>query len=185
MKAALCFLLLCFIGSGTMPLFSKGIDLIEMKKQEEERRKKLGKAKLAVTDSNVNSISVGNKKFGFVQMTSEDALPLEDAPAVSKNQSETDKTRNPDYWQKQKNDLEAQIAKLKSEIESGQLDLNKLWSDFYIKNIPSEQAAIKVQISQLTNQIEQKKVFLGQFEAQLEELYEKARKAGIPPGWLR
>ena len=64
-------------------------------------------------------------------------------------------------------------------------ELNKLWSDFYIKNIPAEQDAIKVQISQLTNQIEQKKLFLSEAEAQLEELFEKARKAGVPPGWLR
>ena len=63
--------------------------------------------------------------------------------------------------------------------------MNKLWSDFYIKNIPAEQDAIKVQISQLTNQIEQKKLFLSQAETQLEDLHEKARKAGVPPGWLR
>jgi hypothetical protein len=37
----------------------------------------------------------------------------------------------------------------------------------------------------LTSQIEQKRLSLTQSEAQLEDLFEKARKAGIPPGWLR
>ncbi|MBE0665710.1 MAG: hypothetical protein IH584_07775, partial [Candidatus Aminicenantes bacterium] len=85
----------------------------------------------------------------------------------------------------QQDELQERIAKLKEDIDREQLDLNKLWSDFYIKNIPAEQDAIKVQISQLTNQTEQKKLFLSQAETQLEDLYEKARKAGVPPGWLR
>jgi len=33
--------------------------------------------------------------------------------------------------------------------------------------------------------MEQKKLTLQEAEAQLEELLEKARKAGVPPGWLR
>jgi len=156
-----------------------------MKKQEDERRKKLAKSKIAVTDTNVNSISVGNKKYGFVQMESDEPLREGEAAIPPEVGKKTEETKQPDYWKKQQTDLEERIAKLKDEIERGQADLNKLWSDFYVKNVASEQEVIRVQISQLTNQIEQNKLFLGQSETQLEDLFEKARKAGIPPGWLR
>jgi hypothetical protein len=191
MRPILVFLVVCFLGTGLSPLFGKGaIDLVAMKKEEEARRKKLAKSKLAVNDSNVGSIAVAGKPYGFVQMEAEgEGAPAEEgaaeAPAKATGQSGEDESKQPDFWQKQKSDLDERIATLKADIESAQLELNKLWSDFYIKNIPAEQQAIRDQIAQKTNELEQKKLFLSESEAQLEQLYEKARKAGIPPGWLR
>jgi len=185
MKIALFALLVCFMGAGSAPLFGNGIDLIALKKQEEARRKQIAKSKLAVNDSNVNSVSVSGKKYGFVQMESDEPLPEETVAAVPGKESKEDESKKPDFWKKQQDELEERIAKLKEDIDREQLELNKLWSDFYVKNIPAEQDAIRVQISQMANQIEQKKLFLSQFESELEALHEKARKAGVPPGWLR
>lgn len=183
MKFSVWVLLACFSLSGFLPIFSKGIDLIALKKQEEERRKKNPKSKLTINDTNVNTVSSGGKSYGFVQMESEGTPATE--TVSTNNENQTDETKQPDFWKKQQIELETRIAELKEGIASEQSELNKLWSDFYVKNIQTEQDAIKVQISQLTNQIEQKKLFLSQSEAQLQELYEKARKAGVPPGWLR
>jgi hypothetical protein len=185
MKIALYALLVCFIGFGLAPVFGNGVDLMALKKQEEARRKKISKSMLAVNDSNVNSISVAGKKYGFVQMESDEPLAEETVAPMPGKGNKEDEAKQPDFWKKQQSELEERIVQLKEDIDREQLDLNKLWTDFYAKNIPFEQDAIKAQISQLTNQVEQKKLFLSQFEAQLEELYEKARKAGVPPGWLR
>lgn len=184
-----------------MPLSGKGaIDLMALKKQEEARRKKIPKSKQAITDANVNTITSGGKSYGFVQMESEAPLAEENISEVSNSENQSaeakpsevstsenksTETKQSDFWKKQQVELETRIADLKQGIEDEQDELNKLWSDFYIKNIPAEQDAIKVQISQLTNQSEQKKLFLNQAEVELAEFYEKARKAGIPPGWLR
>jgi len=120
-----------------------------------------------------------------VQMESDEPLAEETAEPTPGKAISRDVTKQPDFWKKQQSDLEERIAKLKEDIDREQAELNRLWSDFYIKNIPAEQDAIRVQISQITNQIEQKKLFLSQSENQLEELFEKARKAGVPPGWMR
>jgi hypothetical protein len=187
MKFSVWLLLTCFFVSGVSPIFGKGlIDLVALKKQEEERRKKITKSKQSVTDANVNLIGSGGKSYGFVQMESEE--PPEEgiaSEAAPDNESQADETKQPDFWKKQQVALESRIMQLKENIASEQLQLNKLWSDFYLKNIASEQNAIKAQISQLTNQIEQNKLFLSEAETQLAVLFEKARKAGIPPGWLR
>jgi hypothetical protein len=190
MKFSLFILLFCFLGVTATPLYTDVVDLMAMKKQEDERRKKLAKSKLVINDTNVNTVSAGDKKYGFVQMESESTSGTGSeiiAPPTepTDNKSQEDKTKQADFWIKQKTDLEERIAKLKTDIESAQLELNKLWSDFYIKNVASEQDAIRQQIAQKTNEMEQKKLFLSQSEAQLEELFEKARKAGVPPGWLR
>ncbi len=127
-----------------------------LKKKEDERRKNLAKSKLKVNDTNVNSVSVGGKKYGFVQMeTDGGARSRKQAPVAAAKKK--DATQEPDFWKKQQADLEQRIATLKADIEREQSELNRLWSDFYIKNIAAEQEAIRVQIAQLTNQIEQKK----------------------------
>jgi hypothetical protein len=190
MKLFAWVLLACFLVTGVSPIFANGaIDLVALKKQEEERRKKIAKSKQAINDSNLSTAGSSGKSYGFVQMESE-APPAEAeaavTPAVAPGaEGEVAENKQPDFWKKQKSELETRIAQLREGIAGEQTQLNKLWSDFYIKNIPAEQEAIKVQIAQLTNQIEQKKLFLSQTETQLEELYEKARRAGVPPGWLR
>ncbi len=185
MKLTPLVLLVCFLGSGISPLLLPGVDLMALKKQEDERRKKLAKSRIKVTDANVNTVSGGGKKYGFVQMETDEGLVEEGAPGVEGTAKKEDVTRQPDFWKKQQTDLEQRIAKLKEDIEGEQSELNRLWSDFYIKTIAAEQEAIRAQIAQLTNQVEQKKLFLSQSETQLEDLYEKARKSGVPPGWLR
>jgi hypothetical protein len=186
MKSLAWVLLACFFVSGAAPVFARGeIDLVALKKQEEERRKKIAKSKQVITDANVNAITSGGRSYGFVQMESE-APPAEatipEAPVAGEPANEQ---KQPDFWKKQQVELETRIAELKDGIQVEQTDLSRLWSEFYIKNIPSEQAAIRAQISQLTNQLEQNKLFLSESERQLVEFLEKARKAGVPPGWLR
>jgi hypothetical protein len=186
MKFSVWLLLACFLLSGFSPIFGKGaINLVALKKQEEERRKKISKSKQAINDTNVNAITSGGKSYGFVQMESEEPPAEENVSAVPSGADQTNEKKQPDFWKKQQIELETRIAELQEGIKGGENELNKLWSDFYLKNIPAEQDAIKMQISQLTNQIEQKKLFLSESEAQLEAFYEKARKAGVPPGWLR
>jgi len=183
MKWTVWILLACLLLPAASPLFGQAVDLMALKKQEDERRKNLAKSKLKVTDTNVNSISVGNKKFGFVQMETDEAEVEGEEPGAPPQKK--DVTKEPDFWKRQQIDLELRIGTLKADIERENSELNRLWADFYIKTIAAEQETIRVQIAQLTNQIEQKKLFLSQSETQLEELFEKARKAGVPPGWLR
>lgn len=189
MKLPAWVLLAVFLLTGFAPLVARGgIDLVALKKQEEERRKKISKSKQLITDANVAKFSGGSRPYGFVQMESDAPPPAtgETAPtSVANASAPKEEERQADYWKRQQVQLQERIAELKQNIQDEQLELNKLWSDFYVKNIPAEQNAIKLQIAQVTNQLEQKKLFLRQAETQLEELSENARKAGVPPGWLR
>lgn len=186
MRIAALFLALCLLFSGAAPrLLGDAVDLMALKKQEDERRKKTAKSKVKVNDNNVGSVAAGGRKYGFVQMEPEEAAGEEGGAQKPATAPKGDATKQPDYWKKQQADLEQRIATLRTDIEEAQLQLNQLWSDFYVKNVAAEQEAIRAQIAQLTNQVEQKKLFLSQSETQLEELIEKARKAGVPPGWLR
>jgi len=186
MKGAALFLAVCLLLPAAAPLLhGQKVDLVALKKREEERRKMQGQSKAKVTNDNLERIAGSGRPYGFVQMDSGEPPSEEEASLRQQAEKKQDVTKQPDFWQKQKADLEQRIAKLRADVEREQSELNRLWSDFYIKNIAAEQEAIRAQISQLTTQIEQKKLFLAQAETQLEDLCERARKSGAPPGWLR
>jgi|GEM_PF-6109946 len=134
MKPAALFLAVCFLFAGAAPLLlGDAVDLVALKKQEEERRKKLGKSKAKITNDNVNTVAVGGGRYGYVQMEPEESADEDAGPGQAGAPKQDDVTKQPDFWKKQQVDLEQRISTLKADIERGQSDLNRLWSDFYIK----------------------------------------------------
>ena len=169
------------------------INLVELKKKEEERRKKTEKTRVSITDDNINSIVVPNRSYSFLKVESESA-PQETAAGGEAEASAvepggeaaiTDETKTPEYWKTQKKATEDRIKELRDGIARDELVLNKLWTDFYVQGKADQQLQLRVQISQLSSQIENNKDFLRRAESDLNNLFERARKGGIPPGWMR
>ena len=126
MKIFAWVLLACFFLTGVSPIFANGaIDLVALKKQEEERRKKIAKSKQAINDTNVSTVSgSAGKSYGFVQMESE-APPAEAAAAVTPAagtgaEGEMAENKQPDFWKKQQIELETRIAELREDIAGEQ-----------------------------------------------------------------
>ncbi len=172
-----------------VPLAAQSVNLMELKKKEEERRKKAEKSKIVLTDTNVGKVAGSEKKYGYVEVEGTAAATTEEAAqtegTAAEPQQPIDETRTPEYWQNLKQEMEKRIKELQEGIARQQTDLNKLWTDYYIKNTQTQQAVIKGSISQLSNQLESDKQSLRQVQTDLQNLFARARKAGIPPGWLR
>ena len=173
------------------PLAAQSINLGELQKKEEERRKQVGEVKYVVSDNNIGQMSSGGHSLNLVQPSAEESAEGEageGTPAEQEAASETKpkETQQPKYWQDQKLALERRIQYLTENIEKEQLELNQLWTDFYNQSDNVfDQNAVQVKISQLSSSLESKKMSLQQTQAQLEDLYERARQEGVPPGWLR
>lgn len=169
----------------------QSVNLVEMKKKEEERRKKTEKPRVSITDDNIGRIVVTNKSYSFMKMEPETVAQTtavgdtEGAAAGTGEPATADETKNPEYWKTQKKAIEDRIKELRDGIARDELTLNKLWTDFYVQGKADQQLQLKVQISQLSSQIENNKDFLRRAEIDLNNLFERARKGGIPPGWMR
>ena len=175
----------------SQPLPGQGVNLVELKKKEEERRKKTEKPKVSITDDNIGKIVVTNKSYSFMKIETETALQTtavgdsEGAAVETAVTATADETKNPEYWKTQKKAVEDRIKELRDGMARDELTLNKLWTDFYVQGKADQQLQLKVQISQLSSQIENNKDFLRRAETDLNNLFERARKGGIPPGWMR
>ena len=84
-----------------------------------------------------------------------------------------------------KRNLESQISQTQETVNEQQLKLNKLHTDHLIMDLPYQKAELKKQINQLTPRLNANKEKLRNLQQELTSLSDKARKAGIPPGWIR
>lgn len=178
-------------------LEAQNVDLVKLRKQEAERRKKLKKdqqKQLQITNTNLKQIAKDRNKPGFAESGSQ----TENAPqagvqplviaadgAVDSQSPESEERRTPEYWQQLKRGLEENIADLENRLRENESRLNLLHSQYLNQDLPLEKRRIKTELDELKSRDEQDKERLKQLKSELDELYERARKAGVPPGWLR
>lgn len=160
------------------------IDLVKLKKEEEERRKKLEKQKKKKTVVITNETL---KQYGERKKTSDSTKKpdVKSNPDASQKPEKVDPMQTKEYWQNLKKNLEKQIRELTQQIEIDQLELNRLSTEYLINDLPLEKQAIKERKDELARLLESQKKRLKGLQAEYDSLPEKARKAGIPPGWLR
>ncbi len=187
MRSLILVVLSFFIISIFTPcVFPDTVDLVKLKKEEEKRRKKIQKSKYQLTNYNLASIKVPEKNYGFVQFTGEVAtLDQEEKQVENGAVQKKDPQKEREYWSDLKNKLEKQVAELNKKVEADQLVLNQLVTDHISMNLPLQKIDLKNQIDKFIAEHNKNKLKLESLQNQLSDLPEKARKAGVPPGWVR
>lgn len=159
------------------------VDLAKLKKEEEERKKKLEEQKkksVVITNETLKQYEDKTKKSGKKKP------PDKKKKQVKRAEPEkVDPKTTKEYWQKLRIDLEDRISKMKKSIESTQLELNRLTTEHLIMDLPGKKEALRRQKERTQRLLDGQKSSLIQLQAEYELLSEKARKAGVPPGWLR
>jgi len=167
------------------------IDLEKMKKEEEERRKKTKKSKYTFTNEDLKRMKDSKEKVNITEV-----VPSSDkeTAAGKKNKAKQgdkigdtkkDPKKTEKYWRALKNNLEKKIREVENLIKQNEFELAGLRNQYYAMDILSERLQIQKEIDQTFNAIKNHKRGLEILKKNLEELYQKARRAGVPPGWLR
>jgi hypothetical protein len=186
MKKVFFFTLLISLLSG-LAYFTSGqnIDLVKLKKEEEKRRAKLKKSKYGViTNENINQIKFPDRPYGFAKMeitggpkTENNKKPIKKPPI--------DKKETKEYWQDLKRKITSGIKKEDKNINNNQLRLNKLMFEFPAEDRVYERKRMQIEMENVRKALERSKRNLASLKNQLDGLYDEARRAGAPPGWLR
>jgi hypothetical protein len=66
-----------------------------------------------------------------------------------------------------------------------QSKINALWADFTARDNPVQRAQIEIERQKALAEQERVKAEIGAQKKAIADLEEEARKAGVPPGWLR
>ena len=84
------------------------------------------------------------------------------------------------------------MAKARADLEHSEMYLdalqskiNALWADFTSRDDPAQRAAIETDRKKALAEFDRVKQQVQDQKKAIDDLEEEARKAGVPPGWLR
>ncbi|MCX6537347.1 MAG: hypothetical protein NT151_00225 [Acidobacteria bacterium] len=98
---------------------------------------------------------------------------------------EPDPTKTPEYWRKRIGDARDQRDRNRVYLDALQSRINGLWADFTARDDPAQRALIAADRQRALNELDRLTKEQQELEKQLASIEEEARRAGVPPGWLR
>jgi len=159
----------------------------EVARQEEERRKDIKKPAKVYTNKDLGSVPPSAP--GTVSAPAASSSASETAKETAKSDDGKDKDKDPKrdqaYWGGRKKDLQSKLDSDQTLADALQSRINALNTDFVNRDDPIQRASIDRDRQKAAGELERVKKSVLDGKKALSDLDEEARKAGVPPGWLR
>jgi hypothetical protein len=177
---------------GLLALPARAQSLADVARKEEERRKTIAAPAKVYTNKDLNPVPAGSPTVSAPAA----ARPADEAPkaADGDGKGSTPKTANADdkapvkdqkYWFGRLKALQDKLARDQDYADAMQTRINALTTDFVNRDDPAQRAVIEqnrqksiAELARLTTSVQDTKKAIA-------DLFEEARRAGVPPGWLR
>ncbi len=108
-----------------------------------------------------------------------------EAAASEKPPAPPDPTKDPEYWRRRMADAIQKRDRNLFLLDAVQTRINSLTNDFYARDDPYQRAAIGEERQRTIEELERMKLEQEMLEQKIADIEEEARRANIPPGWLR
>ena len=107
------------------------------------------------------------------------------APAADDKAKDTGPAKDQKYWSARKKDLDAKLERDKVLADAMQSRINSLTTDFAARSDPAQRAVIEKDRQRAVAELDALQKGIKDDQKALTDLDEEARKAAVPPGWLR
>jgi len=108
------------------------------------------------------------------------------APADGAAPSDEDKRAEDEQaWRKKMADARTALDRSQMYLDALQSKINALWADFTARDDPAQRAQIESERKRALAEFDRVKEEIEAEKKAIADLEEEARKAGVPPGWLR
>jgi hypothetical protein len=107
------------------------------------------------------------------------------APAAAGERAAPDPKQDREYWRTRLADLQDQRDRNAFMMDAVQSRINGLWVDFTARDDPAQRAVIGSDRQRALAELARMKKDQEALDKKIADLYEEARRANVPPGWLR
>jgi hypothetical protein len=161
--------------------------LAEVAQQEEERRKTVKSASKVLTNKDLGDVPPvvvtlpadtppADAKTAEAAKTAKPVDPGADSKAPVKDQA---------YWSGRMNELRSKLEMDEIAAEAFQTRINALNADFVNRDDPAQRAVIAQNRQKAVAGLERLTKAIADGKKAIADLEEEARRAAVPPGWLR
>jgi len=181
----------CFLVAAAVSAQSLG----DVAKQEAERRKNIKTAGKVYTNDSVipDSSSAAPATAPPAEPktpAAEPKTPAPDAPAGT-TPAQAGATAKPDdpkteaYWKKRITAARESLARAQTFAEALQSRINVLSADFVNHDDPAQRNVIGADRQKATDELTRVKGEITQYQKAITDIQDEARRANVPPGWVR
>jgi len=153
--------------------------LAELAKQEQERRKAIKTAAKVYTDRDVKQSAP--PPGGAVALPP----PVPNTPAEAEKDKPKDQTKDQAWWKGRMDQAREELRRNEMFAEALQTRINSLTGDFAARDDPAQRAKISDDRQKALAEMDRVKGDIDKGKKQMTDIEEEARKAGVPPGWIR
>jgi hypothetical protein len=171
---------------------AQGQSLAEVARQEEVRRKAVKDSGKVYTNTDLRP-DITKTPAAAAAATADGKAPPDagkaDADGKAAGQGDKAKTDEPvkdqAYWSRRIGDARAALERSRIFADALQSRLNALTADFVNRDDPAQRAQIELERKRATSELERVTKEIAEGTKAIADIEEEARKAGVPPGWLR
>jgi hypothetical protein len=171
------------------PAFAQSPTLAELAKREEARRKAVQAPAKVVTDADVKKgtpAAPPPAAAGAPGASAAGGSTPAPATAADKPASKPDEpAKDEAYWKDRITQVREELRRNEMFAEALQTRVNALTADFTARDDPYQRARIGEDRVKALAELDRLKTEVDLQKKKLDEIQEEARRAGVPPGWVR
>jgi hypothetical protein len=159
-----------------------GQGLADVAKKEEDRRKKTAAPAKVYTNKDLSPTPPPQPAASGAASA---AKPADDKASAGKDSSEKEQPKDQAYWSGRMKALQQQLDRDSTFADALQSKINALTTDFSARDDPAQRSAIERERQKSIAEQNRLKKAMEDDKKAIADLQEEARRAGVPPGWLR
>ena len=171
------------LGAGTAGAQTPSLG--EVAKKEADRRKAAGNAGKVYTNKDLPPSA---QKPATAAAAAEATIPLDPVAAATEQKPEAKpegETRDEAWWKARIASAREELRRNEMFAEALQTRINSLGRDFVSRDNPVQRSRISEDRAEALSELSRVKQEIDRGKKQIADIDEEARKAGVPPGWLR
>jgi len=161
------------------PRFAAAQSLGDFAHKEEERRKEIKQPSKVITNKDLSATPQSSTPPPAAPATAATA------PAKDKEAKDAEPPKDQAYWSGRLKALQQTLDRDQTFADALQTKLNSQNTDFVNRDDPAQRAVIERERQKTVAEINRLKTQVEQDKKAIADLQEEARRAGVPPGWLR
>lgn len=166
-----------------------GQSLADVARKEQERRKSVKATSKVYTNEDLHGSATGSTVAAPPSAATAGAKPAPEPAAAAKPASEpptpAEPVKDEAYWRGRITAVRAAIERNEVYRDALQSRLNALATDFVNRDDPIQRAAIAVDRQKALAEFERVQQDIQRQNSEIAAIEEEARRAAVPPGWLR
>lgn len=166
-------------------LAQEKVSLADLARQEQERRKGVKVAARVYTDKDVKQAPP--RPAGEAVPVTPTAIPESPTPPGTspKGDEPPAKEKDPAWWKNRITSAREEIRRNEMFAEALQTRVNSLTNDYVARDDPYQRMKIGEERQKALAEMDRLKRDIEKGKKQITDIEEEARRAGVPPGWLR